>query len=314
MTPKTNYLCAEFNWIRSVYLLVLSGIVTLSACSQSNTNRQAEFKTEDRQSEIADNQTELATSSSANLKILNWNVLYGFNHGKAVDQGVDWIAERKPDVVALQELNSITGDELSEIAARWGHQHSVILKEKGFPVGLTSNAPIDVLERRVDGFHHGFLHCKTSGIHFFVVHFWPGKDHEAELVLESISKLHSKGESVIVLGDFNTHSRADREYLESRSGVTPRYQVIDLFESQGFVDLVLKHSPDEKYSCPSPITIPRWSADLEKLETKKQRIDFVLADSNLAKGSSSAKILRSTMLDAISDHYPVFVTIRPVSE
>ena len=39
------------------------------------------------------------------LKIVNWNVLYGFNHKKSVKQGANWIKKQAADVVALQELN-----------------------------------------------------------------------------------------------------------------------------------------------------------------------------------------------------------------
>ena len=39
------------------------------------------------------------------LKIVNWNVLYGFNHKKSIKQGANWIKKQAADVVALQELN-----------------------------------------------------------------------------------------------------------------------------------------------------------------------------------------------------------------
>ena len=42
---------------------------------------------------------------SETLKIVNWNVLYGFNHKKSVKQGANWIKKQAADVVALQELN-----------------------------------------------------------------------------------------------------------------------------------------------------------------------------------------------------------------
>ncbi|MDA7619379.1 hypothetical protein N8655_02105, partial [bacterium] len=101
------------------------------------------------------------------LKVVNWNVLYGFNHQKSVKQGANWIKKQAADVVALQELNGHNQARLEEVAAEWGHDHAAILKKEGFPVGLTSSQPVEVIERRVKGFHHGYLHCKTHGIHFF---------------------------------------------------------------------------------------------------------------------------------------------------
>ena len=248
------------------------------------------------------------------LRVLNWNVLYAFNHGKSVDGGVQWIRELSPDVVALQELNGLTTDSLKMLASRWGHDHALILKEKGFPVGLTSRQPILLVDRQVEGFHHGYLHARTAGIDFFVVHFWPGKDHEAEQVATKIRPLIERGCPVVLLGDFNNHSRRDQAFLDSRSGVTPRYGVVDLFESIGLVDLVHAFQPDQKYSCPSPVTIPRWSADLTELQSKWQRIDFVFADQVLGKSARAAEIRITDELGKISDHYPLVVDFERESE
>ena len=245
------------------------------------------------------------------LKILNWNVLYGFNHKKSIKQGVNWIERQKPDVVALQELNGHKLNNLKNMAKQWGHDYAAILKEKGFPVGLTSKQPIEVIERRVKGFHHGYLHCRTYGIHFFVVHFWPKKDHEAKAIIEKIKPLLKQGEKVVVTGDFNTYSEKDKEYLSTRKNKQPLYSVINMFEKNGFVDLVHKHDKDAKYSFPSPIIMPKWAKTLEEVESKRERIDFILADQNLQKFSTSATILTSKVLDKISDHYPVVVEFKP---
>ncbi|MCH2181091.1 MAG: endonuclease/exonuclease/phosphatase family protein [Mariniblastus sp.] len=255
----------------------------------------------------AQEQADQATAVTERLQVLNWNVLYAFNHGKAVDEGVQWIRELSPDVVALQELNGLNAESLKRLASRWGHEHAVILKEQGFPVGLTSSQPIELIDRQVEGFHHGYLHARTAGVDFFVVHFWPGKDHEAEQVASKIRTLLESGRPVVLLGDFNNHSRRDQAFLDSRSAVTPRYGVVDLFESIGLVDLVQAHRPDQKYSCPSPVTIPRWSADLPELQSKRQRIDFIFADQALAKSARTAEIRVSDRLGKISDHYPLVV-------
>src|SRR5665811_1944138 len=76
------------------------------------------------------------------LKIMSYNILDGYDHGKdslRQDKAVDFIQSQKPDVVALQELVGFTPESLKEFARSYGHNYSVILKEKGYPVGLTSN-------------------------------------------------------------------------------------------------------------------------------------------------------------------------------
>ena len=45
---------------------------------------------------------DVTKSQKVDLKIVNWNVLYGFNHGKSVEKGAKWIAAQAPSVVALR--------------------------------------------------------------------------------------------------------------------------------------------------------------------------------------------------------------------
>jgi len=246
----------------------------------------------------------------ARLRVVSWNVLYGFNHGRSVDEGVAWLNDQAPHVLALQELNGFTADKLAATAARYGHGHSALQKESGFAMGLTSTAPIEVLERRVDGFHHGYLHARTHGIEFFVVHFWPGKAHEVEHVLGRARARLAAGARVAILGDFNTHSARDATFLAGKRA-EPRFEELGSLEAAGFVDVVHRFDRRALVSCPSPITIPRWSKDLEEVDSKRQRIDFVLLDGELAHRARSATILRSETLDAISDHYPVVCELGP---
>ena len=242
------------------------------------------------------------------FKIVNWNVLYGFNHKKSVKQGANWIKKQAADVVALQELNGHNQAGFKELSAEWGHDHAAILKKGGFPVGLTSNQPIEVIERRVKDFHHGYLHCTTHGIHFFVVHFWPGKYWEADWILDKTAPLIERGEKVIILGDFNGNSRKDEDFLIANATLRKRdYTFVDKVEAKGFVDIVHKHDPEAKISQPSSITIPRWTKDLKELKLKRYRIDFVFADKSFAEQSYSGTISLGREIETISDHYPIIV-------
>lgn len=244
------------------------------------------------------------------LKIINWNVLCGFNHNNSIDDGTRWIKAQNPDIIAFQELNEISEKDLGEYARKWGHRYAVTHKERDFPVGLTSKEPIEVIERKSRGYHHGFLHCKTYGIHFFVVHFWPGKSQEVDWILDRITPLLEQKESVVILGDFNSCSRRDEEFLLAHA--TSReidYTFVDKVEAKGFVDIVHKHDPKATISCPSPITIPRWTKTIEELKTKQYRIDFVFADQRLATHSTSGTISLAKELDTISDHYPIIIEL-----
>ena len=92
---------------------------------------------------------------------------------------------------ALQELNGYTPEKLAEDAKFWGHKYSSLLKEDGFPTGITSRYPISNLKKEIDGYHHGMLSCKTRGIQIYNIHFHPGhweiRHREVDLLLKTLS-------------------------------------------------------------------------------------------------------------------------------
>ncbi len=55
------------------------------------------------------------TARAEPLRVLTYNVLYGFNHGKAQEIGSKWGADKKPDIVAKQELNNFKKATLEKI-------------------------------------------------------------------------------------------------------------------------------------------------------------------------------------------------------
>jgi endonuclease/exonuclease/phosphatase family metal-dependent hydrolase len=129
-------------------------------------------------------------------------------------------------------------------------------------------------------------------------------------ILNRVAPLLEQEEKVIILGDFNGCSRKDEAFLVANAKLRKRdYTFVDKVESKGFVDIVYKHDSEAKVSCPSPITIPRWSKDMAELKLKRYRIDFVFADRILAEGSRSGTISLAEEIDTISDHYPVIVEL-----
>ena len=256
------------------------------------------------------------------VEVVNWNTWHLFDHQAKLDEATDWLVEEGPDLVALQEVLHCDESRLAELALAWGHEHAVMHKERGYPVALTSSAPIEVLERRVEGWHHGFLHARTHGIDVFVVHFWPTKPDEAVIVAELAEAVGKAGRPVLVLGDFNGEIRFDEPYLlkhgfgEERDGeMVFDYRITDAFLDRGFVELVGEHSPQDLYTFGSPALIPKWAKTMGEVEERRRRIDFVFASPDLAEGCRSAHVdLNDDRVGLYSDHYPILCTLeRPDS-
>ncbi len=251
------------------------------------------------------------------IEVVNWNTWHLFDHQAKLEEATDWIVEEAPDVVALQEVLHCDEERLGELARAWGHEHAVMHKEKGYPVALTSSTPIEVLHRRVDGFHHGFLHARTHGIDVFVVHFWPTKPAEAAIVADLAEAVVEAGRSVLVLGDFNGKIRFDEPYLlahgfgEERDGeMVFDYRITDAFLDRGFVELVGEHSPEDLYTFGSPALIPKWAKTMDEVEERRRRIDFVFASPDLAESCRSAHVdVNDDRVGLYSDHYPILCTL-----
>ena len=251
------------------------------------------------------------------IEVINWNTYHLFDHRAKLEEATTWIVEEGPDLVALQEVLHCDEARLGELALAWGHEHAVMHKETGYPVALTSSAPIEVLERRVEGFHHGFLHARTHGLDVFVVHFWPTRPAEAVTIATMAEALVKKGRPVMVLGDFNGKIRVDESSLlehgfgEEKDGeVVFDYRITDAFLDRGFVELVSEHSPDDLYTFGSPALIPKWAKTMDEVEERRRRIDFVFASPDLAQGCRSAEVdVNDERVGLYSDHYPILCTL-----
>lgn len=266
------------------------------------------------------------------FKIMTYNILTGFDWGKDTareEKLITWVKSQNPDVLALQELCDFTQDKLEQLAQKWGHQYAVILKDDGYPVGLTSNQPIELKERLLDELWHGMLHVKTHGIDFFVVHLSPAdrefRNKEAGIITQRIKKLAAGSNHYVVLGDFNAHSPFDGDFdlkypyqlqRVRRSDSTNEkysnllnnqfdYGVVSTFLAVPLIDVCHQFVPmDERTTCPAPINVPEWLT-MEEMKKTKSRIDFILVSPALSTKCTGAEIFNEGKIGYLSDHYPV---------
>ena len=108
------------------------------------------------------------------LRVISYNIWNGFEHDASRRANfIDWIKGQQPDILAITELVGFTEKNLGQLASEYGHKYYAIVKEEGYPVGITSNEPITVVKKQVEDFWHGMLHVKTYGLDIIVTHLSP---------------------------------------------------------------------------------------------------------------------------------------------
>lgn len=275
------------------------------------------------------------SQSVTKLRVMTYNIMNGYDWGKDTAReraAASFIASQHPDVVALQELCGFTGTKLKEFAKKWGHQYTVLLKEDGYPVGLTSNKPITVITKIMhDGFGHGMLHVVSDGVHFFIIHLNPGNYRmrlkESELIRNYMRQILTDKDSLyMVLGDFNSHSPFDVFLDKKRPMLLAQRQSEDSTKNENSTTLMDNHyaysvvasflgyplvdlcegmmKPENLFSFPTPILIGTWLKPGEVVPTR-ERLDYILTSPKLAKMCSFATIINSGVVDKLSDHFPV---------
>jgi len=263
-------------------------------------------------------------------RVITWNVLRGFLDRTQVEPAQRWLAAQAPDVVALQEVNGFTEAKLREVAAAWGHDHAVMAKERGYPVALTSRTAIEVVERRLEGMHHGYLHARTAGLDVVVVHLHPGKwkfrRKEVTIVAALVQRLVREQREVVVLGDFNAHHPLDCEYLDQRQALLARraaggnliegrtfdYGVLARFAEAGVADAAYRLLGEQAAAAGTfPTRVLKHAGTEEAQRGFLERLDFILLSPKAMARAKAAALPRGGVLEQVSDHYPVVVTLAP---
>ncbi|MFK7821989.1 MAG: endonuclease/exonuclease/phosphatase family protein [Planctomycetaceae bacterium] len=260
-------------------------------------------------------------------RLVTYNVWYGFTKQPGrKKRWLRWMEDQTPDVVVLQELNKYTAKQLADDAEQWGHEHSVLLKEGGFPTGITSQSPITDVRKFRDGFHHGLMRVQTAGCYVYVVHLhpsnWEVRIREAKLLIEDANGL-PKDARVIIAGDFNTFSPLDAEHYQTLPDLEPFFGRLDerskgrsknlrdgkldytplrLLTEAGFVDQEARFRTEFKGTFPTRI-------EKEGEHGDSRRLDYILTNRNLSKDVLSTWSVSNVTTYTLSDHYPVIMDL-----
>lgn len=278
------------------------------------------------------------------IKVMSYNIWNGFEWGKDKEREtamVKWLQEQDADVIGFQELNDFTPEKLQALASQWGHAYSILLKEDGYPIGITSKTPLVLKTKMIGGMWHGMLHAQTQGIDFLVVHLspqdWQFRRREAELLSEYMENVLIKTgqEKYMILGDFNAHSPFDINFDKSNptelrlaqkadsirktekgkeAFINLRnnkidYSVMSKFISIPLIDVVKPKVADSNLkSFPTPLVTGHMAPP--EMATYQKRIDFILASPYFEDRVIHAEIINYGETERLSDHFPVVAIFR----
>ena len=268
------------------------------------------------------------------LKVISYNIWNGFEKDAARKaRFIDWMNEQKPQIVALEELVGFTEKDLSELAASYGHPYVAIVKEEGYPVGLTSRQPIQVIKKQVEGFWHGMLHARTYGLDIIVTHLSPFEwDYRLKEATAITQYIRENGlNECLVMGDFNAYSPFDADEVEMHTDLRKNmqgwdkkhpeygnmrgeqfdYSVLSQFLSIGFADPVKMFVPASKRMSYPAATLYEWQWGDPRLKMLGERLDYILVSPSLAPRCVHASVHNGKDLEGISDHYPVSLIFEP---
>lgn len=275
------------------------------------------------------------------LRMLSYNVLHGFRgEDERKTAFVEWVQKIDPDIVAFQELNGFSQNDLTELARRYGHRYSVIMNaEFGVPVthplAITSRYPILNTQRVMDDMWHGYLYATVQGVHIFVTHLAPFTVEDRIKDIEKIiaqAQTIPRNDVVIIAGDMNALSPRDSVHygetllasmqriegrLEPKSGepiVRGRtiyrnnlkngrvdYSVITKLLDAGYADAFYETHTAFVNSVPSSGHAGGKSI--------KRRIDYIFVRKTPGVSIAKADILQDKITASLSDHYPVLADL-----
>lgn len=262
-----------------------------------------------------------------NLKIVSYNIYEGMTLDTTSNKAKfsAWVNEISPDILALQEVNKFTQLSLETLARSFNHPYAVLLKEKGFPVALTSKYPIVNVEKVIDNMHHGFIKAEINGYNIIVLHLSPHKywkrREEIEVILQTIKTMPDQNKTMI-MGDFNSFSILDADaYADGKI----RQKLIDMGKKYSYHDNLVNRELD--FEVHNKI-LKSGLIDALKIKNKpynssrptvhssnngenpSSRIDYIYVSKDLKNKVVTAGIIKDEFTHHYSDHYPVCIELK----
>ncbi len=262
-----------------------------------------------------DNEYEVKLTPRVNLRIMSYNIFYGFrNLGSNKDDFFNWVKSiYDPDIFFFQEIYDWSDAYFQQFAKSYGHSYTVSLRQRGFSSGISSKKPITNI-RKVEMpkiLHHGYIYAETYGLNLFVIHLTPyevndagniykiDRNNEIRIILNDASAYKDK--PAIISGDFNAFNERDNTVYGSGYKYAGKdFTTTNLCIENGFYDSYSILHSRYKNSVPVNTIINETQPGY--------RVDYIMVNEPLKAKSIFSDIIQSRFTDRASDHYPLIYT------
>ena len=331
-------------------LFWITSQVYMSADSEGSNSRERIFQLVPRSDpKSGTNKTSLSPSSSSKdssessipLRIIQLNVM-----GRGAEV-LPWILNqsKKIDVMGLCEANALSRMPKSSLLNSSNYSYVEFFKTShGFPLGVLSHTPIEVVGLYEDKFQRGVLHVSIRGVDFFVVHLHAHdavkRSMETARLVELVTNVQNRSgnkSDIIIMGDLNTLSPLDAGYLQNMT-LRGRPFLDALVTYPCYKTLRNKFLVKAPSTTPST-TAPTWKFGFGAVENllagdlfvdishhrrpteptnidcdqargcpcPHLRLDYILATTSIARRGAGgwAAVVVNSETASLSDHYPV---------
>lgn len=256
----------------------------------------------------------LQVSAQKQFRIISYNILEGMKtdttKGKA--RFVDWVKTQDPDILALEECNKFTQLSLEEMAHKYGHPYALIVKETGYPTGITSKYPIVNAHKVTDNMTHGFIVAQIKDLNILVLHLnphkYPKRREEIDVILSTIAAAPSH-KKWIMMGDFNSFSPLDKENYADGKAVARLKQGNEQFHHNNLVDGQYIDYDVQKRILDFGFKDTGKTMDKEN-KVKGNRIDYIYVSKDLISKVTTAHFINDSFTATYSDHKPIIMEFK----
>lgn len=257
-------------------------------------------------------------TAQENLKVVTYNL--AGSEAKDMEAFQEWAKEQAIDILALQEAQ-LYAEDISKIAKKWKHKHSVSIAQDGKQFILTSRYPLKTVSSTLDG----AIKVKVKDIDFYVVQLnQDSLTHRLESAEAITADIKQANEKTILLGHLEGYAKADssiyaKRYREvanedranrdiirqiSSYSRSANYDLMKLFDAAGLQDKISERGEKEEVEGTFPS---------QKMGTfqpyQLYRTDYILLSENLVKQASEQQIMKDRFTHRFSNHYPVMIVI-----